>query len=144
MFKKPKRTVATVWMLSSFDMACATFQVRGHLEQNGQRLAAPTIHGRWDKAVHASMPDGSDRLLFSVHEVAEKRCVWDAASLAMIAERWVGVKFCLFVGIVWLDRPLLLSTRGQSRGAVSTDGATAASRPSVEQTAASFFGGVPV
>jgi len=113
------------------------------LEQNGQRLAAPTIHGGWDKAVHASMPDGSDRLLFSVHEVAEKRCVWVAASLAMVAERWVGVRSCLFVGIVWLDGPLLLSTRGQSRGAVSTDVATAA-RPPVEQTAASFSGGVPM
>lgn len=126
-------------------MAWATSQVRGYLEQNGQRLAAPTIHGRWDKAVHASLPDGSDRLLFSVHEVAEKRCVWVAASLAVVTERWVGVGSCLFVYRVWLDSPLLPSTRGQSRGApVSTDVATAASRPSVEQIAASSSGGVLV
>ena len=87
------------------------------------------------------MPDGSDRLLFSVHEVAEKRCVWVAASLAMVAERWVGgqvLSVCRHS--IWLDGPLLPSTRGQSRGApVFTDVATAASRPPVEQTAASFF-----
>ena len=79
-----------MWMmLSLYDLACTSFQVRGHMEQNGQRLAAPTIYGQWDKAVHASMPDGSNRLLFSVHDVAEKRCVRQHALLWLLSERLV-------------------------------------------------------
>ena len=49
--------------------------MRGHLEQNGQKLVAPTIHGNWDKAVFASLADGSERQLFAANEVPEKRCV---------------------------------------------------------------------
>ena len=49
--------------------------MRGHLEQNGQKLAAPTVHGNWDKAVFARLADGSERQLFAVNEVPEERCV---------------------------------------------------------------------
>jgi len=58
-------------------------QVRGHLEQNGRRLAAPTIRGNWDKAVYAGLADGSERLLFAVNAVDEQRC-------ACGAWRWRG------------------------------------------------------
>ena len=50
--------------------------MRGHLEQNGQKLVAPTIHGNWDKTVLARLADGSERQLFVVNEVPEKRCVY--------------------------------------------------------------------
>lgn len=49
--------------------------MRGHLEQNGQRLVASTIHGNWDKGVYARLVDGSESQLFAVNEVPEKRCV---------------------------------------------------------------------
>jgi len=53
-------------------------QVRGHLEQSGRRLAAPTIRGNWDKAVYAGLADGSERLLFAVNAVDEPRCACGA------------------------------------------------------------------
>ena len=49
--------------------------MRGHLEQNGQKLVASTIHGNWDKGVYARLVDGSESQLFAVNEVLEKRCV---------------------------------------------------------------------
>ncbi|KAK9839445.1 hypothetical protein WJX81_002493 [Elliptochloris bilobata] len=60
-------------LLSMSSKKRSLHEVRGYLEQNGQKLAAPTIYGNWDKAVYASLGDGSERQLFAVNEVAEKR-----------------------------------------------------------------------
>ena len=44
-------------------LPCA--QVKGYIETPaGERLAAPTLLGKWDEAMWVQLPDGSQRLLW--------------------------------------------------------------------------------
>ena len=38
--------------------------MRGHLERGGERVAGPTLYGRWDEAMYAEMPGGTRRLIW--------------------------------------------------------------------------------
>lgn len=44
--------------------SCGAVQVRGHMERGGERVAGPTLYGRWDEAMYAEMPGGTRRLLW--------------------------------------------------------------------------------
>lgn len=44
-------------------------QIRGHLEQDGKALDKPVFHGKWDEALYADMPDGSERLIWTANPV---------------------------------------------------------------------------
>ena len=40
-------------------------QVKGYFEQQtGERIASPTLAGKWDEAMSAALADGSSRLLW--------------------------------------------------------------------------------
>ncbi len=63
-------------------------QVKGHLEQQGgQRLAAPTFHGRWSESLRMRAADGAEQELWRAAPVpADNRCA--AAGCLPYADRF--------------------------------------------------------
>ena len=58
-------------------------QVKGHLVDKGKQLDKPIFHGRWDEAVYADMPDGSQRLLWQVNPDPAVENRWGLSTFAM-------------------------------------------------------------
>ncbi|KAK9801882.1 hypothetical protein WJX73_007191 [Symbiochloris irregularis] len=57
--------------------------VKGHLEQDGDKLELPRVHGKWDDAMYAEMPDGSQKQLWKVNPLPEHPTRYNLTSFAM-------------------------------------------------------------
>lgn len=58
-------------------------QVKGFLEENGTRLEAPRLVGKWDNAMYAELEDGSQQLLWKASPLPSNptRCCQSVTSL---------------------------------------------------------------
>ena len=48
-------------------------QVKGTFEKNGHALDHPTISGKWDETLTATMPDGSQKVLWQINPPAKQQ-----------------------------------------------------------------------
>lgn len=51
-------------------------QVKGFLEQDGRKLDAPRIIGKWDDALYAEMADGTQQQLWKINPAPELPTRW--------------------------------------------------------------------
>ncbi|KAK9809121.1 hypothetical protein WJX72_009685 [[Myrmecia] bisecta] len=58
-------------------------QVRGYLDINNERLPKPEIYGKWDEALYADMPDGSQQLLWKINPPPEEPTRYNLTSWAI-------------------------------------------------------------
>jgi hypothetical protein len=61
--------------------SCFARQVSGVVEKDGVALKGVKLHGKWDRELHADLPDGSSRLLWRVNPPAAdpSRCASSSA-----------------------------------------------------------------